>query len=376
MNKREFIGKNCFDELSILFEEKNFQKILIITGKNSFEKSGAKIKLEKLLQKKNHKTFFKENDYPEINELKAFISVIDLFKPDVILSVGGGAVLDLAKIGNCLYLENNYVDKIKKGTLSITKKFTKVIAIPTTAGSGAEVTSNAVLYIDKIKYSIEGKNIKPDYAFVDPELVMSLPNSLSASSGFDAMSQAIESLFSKKSNNESVKYALKSLEYSYNNIESHVNKKTFLTAYNMCNASFFSGKAINISKTTAPHAVSYPFTAYFGIKHGHAVSLTLTDFIEYNFLKKDYSDANFNLDSRFKLIFETFKVNGLKDLIPKINKILSNINLETNFSKLNISGSNNIEKVVSNINAQRLNNNPVPLTVNSVKEILIKKIKL
>ena len=327
------------------------------------------------MQNKNHKTFFKENDYPEINELKAFISAIDLFKPDVILSVGGGAVLDLAKIGNSLCLENDYVDKIKKGTLSITKKFTKVIAIPTTAGSGAEVTSNAVLYIDKIKYSIEGKNIKPDYAFVDPELVMSLPNSLSASSGFDAMSQAIESLFSKKSNNESVKYALKSLEYSYNNIESHVNKKTFLTAYNMCNASFFSGKAINISKTTAPHAVSYPFTAYFGIKHGHAVSLTLTDFIEYNFLKKDYSDANFNLDSRFKLIFETFKVNGLKDLITKINKILSNINLETNFSKLNISGSNNIEKVVSNINAQRLNNNPVPLTVNSVKEILMKKIK-
>ena len=68
-------------------------------------------------------------------------------------------------------------------------------------------------------------------------------------------------------------------------------------------------------------------------------------------------------------------MNDLKDLIPKINKILSNINLETNFSKLNISGSNNIEKVVSNINAQRLNNNPVPLTVNSVREILIKKIK-
>ena len=65
---------------------------------------------------------------------------------------------------------------------------------------------------------------------------------------------------------------------------------------------------------------------------------------------------------------------ALKTLIPKINKILSNINLETNFSKLNISGSNNIEKVVSNINAQRLNNNPVPLTVNSVKEILMKRL--
>ena len=324
MNNREFIGKNCLDELSVLFEEKKFKKILIITGKNSFEKSGAKIKLEKLLQKKILKTFFKENDYPELNELKKFISVITSFKPDVILSIGGGAVLDLAKIGNCLCLEDNYVNKIKNGSLTVKKKFTKVIAIPTTAGSGAEVTSNAVLYIDKVKYSIEGKNIIPDYAFVDPELVLSLPKSLSASSGFDAMSQAIESLFSKKSNDESVKYAIKSLEYSYSHIENHVNQKTFSTAYNMCNASFFSGKAINISKTTAPHAVSYPFKAYFGIKHGHAVSLTLTDFIEYNLLKKNYSDANFDLNQRFKLIFEIFKVNDFQDLIPKINKILYN----------------------------------------------------
>lgn len=375
MDNKEFIGKNCFDELSILFEEKNYKKILVITGKNSFEKSGAKKKLEKIFQKKILKFFFKGSDYPELNELKSFISLINSFKPDVILSVGGGAVLDLAKIGNCLCLVEDYENKIKNNSLTITKKFTKVIAIPTTAGSGAEVTSNAVLYIDKVKYSIEGKDIIPDYAFVDPELVLSLPKSLSASSGFDAMSQAIESLFSKKSNNESVKYAVKSLEYSYNNIESHVNKKTFLTAYNMCNASFFSGKAINISKTTAPHAVSYPFTAYFGIKHGHAVSLTLTDFIEYNFLKKNYSDANFDLNQRFKLIFEIFKVNDFQDLIPKINKILYNINLETNFNKLNISSNSTIEKVVSNINAQRLNNNPVPLSVNSIREILVKKIK-
>lgn len=375
MIRKEFIGKKCLDELSFLFEEKNFKKILVITGKNSFEKSGAKIKLEKLLQKKNVKFFLKESDYPELYELQKFISLINLFKPDVILCVGGGAVLDLAKIGNCLCLENDYVNKIKNGSLHVSKKFTKVIAIPTTAGSGAEVTSNAVLYIDKIKYSIEGKSIKPDYAFIDPELVLSLSKSLSASSGFDAMSQAIESLFSKKSNDESVKYALKSLKYSYKNIENHINKKTFLTAYNMCNASFFSGKAINISKTTAPHAVSYPFTAYFGINHGHAVSLTLTDFIEYNFLKKNFSNASFDLNNRYKLIFDIFKVSNFKGLILKINKILYNINLETDFEKLNITSLNNIEKVVSNINAQRLNNNPVPLSVNSVKEILLKKIK-
>ena len=142
----------------------------------------------------------------------------------------------------------------------------------------------------------------------------------------------------------------------------------------MCNASFFSGKAINISKTTAPHAVSYPFTSFYGIKHGHAVSLTLCDFLSFNYQNLMNSKANFDLKHRFDLIFKSFKVNDIKDLNQKIEKILKNINLVSDLKKLKINKYSDVEKIVSNINSQRLKNNPVPLDVSKVKEILLKKI--
>lgn len=374
MNRKNFIGRNCFDDLSILIREHGYKKILIISGNNSFEKTGAKEKLQKILENKEKKLFFKKHNYTDSTDLAKCIVELKLFKPDVILSLGGGAVLDLAKIANCLYDEENYINKIINETLLIKKKFTTLIAIPTTAGSGAEVTSNAVLYIKKKKYSIEGKEILPDFSFIDPELVMSLPKTLSAAAGFDAVSQSIESIFSLKSNKESIEFALKSLDYSLNNIENHINDKSFSSAYNMCNASYLSGKAINISKTTAPHAVSYPFTSFWGIQHGHAVSLTLNDFIEYNFKNKDNSVAEFDLNKRFKLIFDALQVTDIEAFKFKINKILYDINLETNLKKLKISSVQDIEKIVSNVNEQRLKNNPVNLSSEIIKEILLKKI--
>lgn len=192
MKRKEFIGKKCFDELFSLFKEFNFLKVFIVTGKNSYEKTGAKIKLEKILENKKTKFYFKTKEYTDLLDVQKCIVELKKFSPDVILALGGGSVIDLAKIVNCLYFEENFIEQIKNETLFIKKKYVKLIAIPTTAGSGAEVTSNAVLYINKVKYSIEGIQILPDYSFIDPELVMSLPKPLSAAAGLDALSQAIE----------------------------------------------------------------------------------------------------------------------------------------------------------------------------------------
>ena len=82
-------------------------------------------------------------------------------------------------------------------TYQIKKKFTKLIAIPTTAGSGAEVTTNAVIYINKMKYSVEGPLLRPDYFFLIPELVIGASKKIKSSAGFDAISQALKQLFQK-----------------------------------------------------------------------------------------------------------------------------------------------------------------------------------
>ena len=114
------------------------------------------------------------------------------------------------------------------------EKIYKTCVIPTTAGSGAEVTSNAVIYVNDIKYSFESKLLLPDEYFLIPELITSGTYKIKASSGFDVIAQALESLISKKSNLLSVEYASKSLGISTNNFVPFVNKTNLENATQMC----------------------------------------------------------------------------------------------------------------------------------------------
>ena len=244
--------------------------------------------------------------------------------------------------------------------------------MPTTAGSGAEATANAVLYINKKKYSVEGEIIKPDYIIIDPDLILSTPKSIAAAAGMDAISQAIESLISMKSTDESVKYSIISLNDSIKSFEKHINNMNFETSYKMSVAALNAGKAISISKTTAPHALSYPFTAFNGIAHGHAVYLTLNDFLKFNYTNLQSSKSKFDLSERFKLIFNIFAVENINELTNKISNIASNVGLENSFKKLNII-KKDYENILKNINTQRLSNNPIDINLNDIKEILNSK---
>ena len=152
-------------ELEAFIKEGKFKKILIITGENSFKKSGADNLFKKILDKNIVDFFIKKKSYPEIKELKKIIDKIKIFSPQLIIAVGGGSVLDYAKIANVLTYETDIENKVINTSYK-TKKFTKLLGIPTTAGSGAEVTTNAVIYVDNIKYSVEGSDLRPDFYFL------------------------------------------------------------------------------------------------------------------------------------------------------------------------------------------------------------------
>ena len=200
------------NDLRTFIKNKKFKKIFILTGNKSYKLSGIKNIFDKILKNKIAKIYFKKSPFPEYSELKKIIFSLREFSPDLIIAVGGGSVLDYAKVANVLQISKNLDKQIINSSYSINKKFTKLLAIPTTAGSGAEVTSNAVIYINKIKYSVEDEILKPDYFFLIPELISGASKKIKASSGFDAISQAIESIISKKSNINSVNFAKKSLE--------------------------------------------------------------------------------------------------------------------------------------------------------------------
>ena len=139
----------------------------------------------------------------------------------------------------------------------------------------------------------------------------------------------------------------------------------------MCLSANLSGKAINISKTTAPHAVSYPFTSYFKISHGHAVSLTLEKFLMFNYNNINYSKANFNLKDRYKTLFKITKTNSIIELILFLKKLKREANLEDDFKKMNIDIEKNLSKILKGVNELRLKNNPINLTKNDISNILL-----
>jgi len=362
---------NTKEDIKKFIDDKSFNKIFILCGKKSFITSGAVNLFKKLINDKEIKLFYKNSELPILEELIDIINEIKKFKPDLILGVGGGAVIDYAKMANVVDVRPDLENLIINYSYPFKKKNTKLAVIPTTAGSGAEVTSNAVIYVDGIKHSFESELLIPDNFFLIPEFLISAPNKIKASAGFDAIAQALESLISKKSNDQSVNYASKSLRVSINSYISFLNDPNIKNATEMSIASNLAGKAINISKTTAPHAVSYPFTSLFNISHGHAVGLFFERFFKFNYDNLDKSETSFDLKQRFELIFNLFNVKNINDFNSKIILIKKRAKLEDNLEILNINVKKSSEKIIKGINLLRLGNNPVKINEKDIlKNIL------
>lgn len=345
-------------EIKKLIENIDKERVLIITGKNSFFKTGANKIFLKILEKKKFRIFFKNSYLPEFKELSDILEIKKNFSPNLIIAIGGGCSMDLAKITSVINGGKNLKNKLINSQFEKFK--TKVLAIPTTAGSGAEVTSNAVIYINNFKYSVEGKKVKPNYYYLLPKLILSSGKKLDATAGFDAISQSIESIFSIKSNKESISYASKALKILIKNYPSFCRKKNLYNSYKMLNGANLAGKAISISKTIAPHAISYPFTSLFNIPHGHAVSLSLNKVLKFNFYNQNKDTSN-NLKKKYDLIFKLTETKNIIELDNFLSGIKKKGNLTQNFRELKININNDLPKILKGVNNQRLKNNPIKL---------------
>ena len=361
------------NKLNYFLEKKKVQNILIITGQNSFNFSGFK----KLAIYKNFKSrmtiLYKKSKIPEIYELEFLIKKINIIQPDLIIALGGGCVIDYAKLANGLHNIKNLKKKIKNSTLKHYSKKTEILAIPTTAGSGAEVTKFSVVYIDKIKYSVEHNLLKPDFYSLVPKLVINSPKIVRSSSGFDAIAQAAESIFSKKANILSLKYSYKSLRCSIKSFLKFVNKPNINNATQMLLAANSSGKAINIAKTNAPHALSYPFTSKFNIPHGIAVSIFFLEIINlYYFYAKKKN--NLNLIKKFKSFFKLINQSNIEEF----NNLFSKLFLKSGIKKYLAQSLKRI-KYPNNFNfyynLTRLKNSPIKILKKDISCLYLDKFK-
>lgn len=206
---------------------------------------------------------------PKDEEAQLGLQMILDAHPDVIIAIGGGSAMDMAK------LIRHYA--AEKGLC------VPLWAIPTTAGTGAEATHFAVVYKDGVKHSMEADDILPDVAILYPPFTYGNNAYLTACTGFDALAQAIEAYWNPKATDESDTYALRAISYIHSVLPKCVaNSDDTSLRDDLLYGAYWAGRAINITKTTAPHAFSYAFTAHCNYPHGHAVAITFPYFAELN----------------------------------------------------------------------------------------------
>ena len=341
------------------------KKIFIISGKKSFDKSGIK---------KNFKFsncqvyyYFKKRKNPELNELKKILEKKFFFNPDFIIGIGGGSVLDLAKLAGTIKSQ-----KINKNKISKIKflKRCKLILVPTTAGSGSEATNFAVLYLGNKKFSITSNQMIPNQVFYFSNSLNQLKKINKISSALDILCQAIESMFSIKSNRTSLNYSRKALKLLQENIKLYFKKKSSKINKHMFLGANFAGRAIKITKTNIPHALSYFLSSFYKIEHGLAVFINLYGFLFFLYSKRH--DSKF-LKNRFTKLFLYFNIknhskNSLQILINKINKM---IGISLDYEKLNINRIKNIKKIINGVNLERLQNCPVNINKKDIERIIL-----
>jgi len=199
-----------------------------------------------------------------------------------------------------------------------------------------------------------------------------LPKGVDASNSIDVLSQAMESYWCVNSTAESKRYSARAITLIMpvftpllvNNRENNAI---------MCEDCNYAGKAINVTKTTAPHALSYPFTSYHGIKHGHAVGLTMGLFLEANYYfnetqAQDERGATY-VKATMEELYIMFGCTNPKETRDQWYEMLNAIGLEIDFSKLGI-GQKQINVVTDNINIERMSNHPVKFSKSKISSLL------
>jgi len=375
MSQKEFIGVGCINNIKEIIKETRAKKILLVTGKQSYIRCNAKSQIDEILNNIYTEQFNQFEVNPKLDDVYTGVRLLKNTKFNLIIAVGGGSVIDMAKLINILgaQKDNDLVKYINDNVL-ITEKGLPLVAIPTTAGTGSEATHFSVVYVDNVKHSLAHHFMLPDYAIVDAELSYNLPSHIAAASGMDALSQAVESYWAVKSTEESKIFASEAIVLILGALKGAVvgNKQARII---MSKAAYLAGKAINITTTTAPHAISYPITTYFGLQHGHSVALTLGCFFEinYNFRNVDIIDRRGHeyIKNTMEELFSMFNAKSALECKNKWYHLMSVIGLDGSVKSNGVLTEDEITKIIDNVNIERLNNNPVCVSKDMLREVLL-----
>lgn len=290
-----------------LSELNDRKRAFIVTDKPLYE-LGFSLKVQGQMEKMGAacETFFEIQPDPELGDIQKGLEIMNAFKPDVIIALGGGSPIDAAKIMWLMYeypgitfenLAMRFMDIMKRiYTFPTLGKKALMVAVPTTSGTGSEVTPFAVVTDNRTgtKYPIADYELTPDMAIIDPELVMTMPKSLCAASGIDALTHAIESFVSALSTEYSNSMAMEAARIIFKYLpDSYRNGGNVKARSKMHNASCMAGMAFANAFLGICHSMAHKLGAAFHIPHGVANGILITHVIRYNSTDVPLKQATF-----------------------------------------------------------------------------------
>ena len=366
--------KIYFEAGSIAYLEKmpNIERAFIVTDPGMVKFGYVDKILYHIRKRANHvhcEIFSEVESDPSFDTVNKGLELMNNFKPDVIIALGGGSAIDAAK-GMWLFYEHPDADPegmklkfmdIRKRTYKFPKlgQKAKMVAIPTTSGTGSEVTSFAVITDKNLnkKYPLADYELTPDVAIVDPDLVMSLPKSITADTGMDVFTHAIEAYVSNMASDYTDGLSEKAIELVFKYLkEAYDNGDNKLAREKMHNASTIAGMSFTNAFLGINHSLAHKIGAEFHLPHGRINAILLPYVIRYNsskptkfvsFPKYEYfiADEKYAEISK-KMGFKADTVEeGINSLIKEIQKLNEELNLPKSFKDAGVDEKEFLAKV-------------------------------
>jgi alcohol dehydrogenase class IV len=364
------LGENCLQQLSDDRLVSDSKSVLLLVATPLLQAIGATVEI---LKAKDIQTELVEYNFPGEPTFAQFNSLLQIGEktnPDCVIGVGGGSVLDCAKLLAALVFNAQKLDDVV-GIGMLNGRSKRLICVPTTSGTGSEMSPNAILLNEetKAKSGIISPYLVPDACYIDPVLTISLPSRLTAETGMDALSHCIEAYTNKFSHPAVDTYALRGISLIAENLQKACENGHDLEARSaLALGSMYGGLCLGPVNTSAVHALSYGLGGKFHVPHGLANAILLPEVLRFNLSSdpKRHAEVARALGVKKEGTDEEIALLGIEKLID----ISKSCNIPQRLSEIGITEEVLPELAGIAMNVTRLlKNNPRELTKNDAVSI-------
>lgn len=338
----------------------------VLVASHSFAKNGVADEFVKMSGGKIKAVFSDIRPNPTTDNVNACVKVLRSINADFAVALGGGSPMDCCKAACAIAKGDDVIESYHSGGKAVNpKEVIPMIAVATTSGTASEVTNISVLtdLAKNLKNPMNDPAMYPKIAVIDPELTLTVPPQVTASTGLDVLSHAVESYWATLNQPICSACSIYAARLVFKYLERAYNNPTDLEARSkMAEASIVAGVAFSHPRTTGSHACSFPLTNIYGVPHGEACAFTLDYFLKFN---ADHADSN----GRITALAKDCGFSTPYEMADEITAMKKRMGMKTTLSGIGCVTEEQIEELTEKSMSMLMKRNPIELTKENILEM-------